>query len=70
MQARWRSVGLGAARRRLNGPSSIKTRTIMDAIRRISAADPRLGRYFETTIRTGTLCSFTPDPRTPLEWVL
>lgn len=54
-----------AERARLN-----VTRTIADAVRRIAAADPALGRHFETTIRTGTLCSYVPDPRHPVDWQL
>jgi hypothetical protein len=27
-------------------------------------------RYLETTVRTGTLCSYTPDPRFPITWRL
>ncbi len=54
-----------AERARLN-----VTRTIGDAIRRIAAADPALGRHFEHAIRTGTLCAYVPDPRLPIDWVL
>jgi tetratricopeptide (TPR) repeat protein len=52
-----------AERARLN-----VSRTIADAIKRIAAKSPPLGRYFENTIRTGRFCSFTPDPRVPIEW--
>ena len=54
-----------AERARLN-----VTRTVADAVRRIAAADPALGRHFETAIRTGTLCSYVPDPRLPIDWTL
>ena len=54
-----------AERARLN-----VTRTVADAVRRIAAADPALGRHFETAIRTGTLCSYVPDPRLPIDWAL
>ena len=43
---------------------------VADAVRRIAAADPALGRHFETAIRTGTLCSYVPDPRLPIDWSL
>jgi hypothetical protein len=35
-------------------------RRIRDAIQRLAALEPLLGRYLEATIRTGTFCSFTP----------
>ncbi|MBX3028241.1 AAA family ATPase [bacterium] len=54
-----------AERARLN-----VTRTIADAIRRIAAADPALGRHFSAAIRTGTFCSYVPDPRLPIDWEL
>lgn len=54
-----------AERARLN-----VTRTIADAVRRIAAADAALGRHFESTIRTGTLCSYVPDPRHAVDWEL
>jgi hypothetical protein len=67
-----RQAGLGRRRRPGSTPAERArlnvTRTIGDAIRRIAAADPHLGRYFETTIRTGALCGFTPDPRIPIDW--
>ncbi len=52
-----------AERARLN-----VTRAIRAAIRRLAGASRDLGLYFETTIRTGTFCSFTPDPRLPVRW--
>jgi hypothetical protein len=67
-----RAVGLGgrgrpgssrAERARLN-----VTRAIKSALRRIAAGNRDLGIYFETTVRTGTFCSYTPDPRFPITW--
>jgi len=40
------------------------------ALRRIALRDTAVGRYFATTVRTGTWCSFTPDPRFPVAWIL
>lgn len=54
-----------AERARLN-----VTRTVADAVRRIAAADPALGRHLESAIRTGTLCCYVPDPRLPIDWSL
>ena len=28
-----------------------------------------LGLYLRTTVKTGTFCSYTPDPRFPVEWI-
>jgi tetratricopeptide (TPR) repeat protein len=44
------------------------TRAIRTTIQRIQAADPALARHLDATIRTGTCCSYTPDPRTPITW--
>ncbi len=52
-----------AERARLN-----VTRALRTTIQRIEAADPALGRHLDATIRTGTFCSYTPDPRAPVDW--
>jgi hypothetical protein len=44
------------------------TKTIKDALRRISENDASLGSHLVSTIKTGTYCSYTPDPRTPVKW--
>ena len=44
------------------------TRAIRSAIDRVSAESPALGNHLEATIRTGTYCSYTPDPRAPITW--
>lgn len=44
------------------------TKTIKDALRRISENDPSLGSHLVSTIKTGTYCSYAPDPRIPVEW--
>ena len=36
----------------------------------IEAANPRLGRLLETTIKTGTFCCYQPDLRFPIQWQL
>ncbi len=53
----------GAERARVN-----VTRAIRTTIKRISDGDARLGRYLATTIKTGTFCSYRPDPRLPIRW--
>ena len=65
LHGRDRSAGSFSERARLN-----VTRAIRSVIRRIVADNPMLGRYLETTIRTGTFCSYTPDPRLPVTWEL
>ena len=44
------------------------TRAIRRAQARIAACHPILGRHFDTTIRTGTYCSYVPDSRMPIGW--
>lgn len=44
------------------------TRHLSRVISRIAAHHPALGRHLETTIRTGTLCSYTPDSRLMTRW--
>lgn len=54
-----------AERARLN-----VTRAIKAVIRRIAEGDADLGRYLESTVRTGMYCSYVPDPRFPTRWNL
>ncbi len=44
------------------------TRVIKSAIKRVAEKDRDLGLYLRTTIKTGTFCSYAPDPRFPIEW--
>jgi len=60
---RSRHAGSTAERARLN-----VTRAVKSALRRIEAADAALAAHLEATVRTGTVCLYTPDPRAPLEW--
>jgi tetratricopeptide (TPR) repeat protein len=62
---RARSTASGAERARLN-----VTRAIKAVVRRIARANPNLGRYLETTLRTGAFCSYRPDPRMKVTWKL
>jgi hypothetical protein len=64
--------GLGG-RIRKTGSASEKarvnvTRAIRTAISRIAKHDAELGRHLDTTIRTGTFCSYMPDPEAPVDW--
>ena len=46
------------------------TRAIKAALDRIEAESPALGAHLRTTVRTGTFCSYTPDPRAPITWAV
>jgi tetratricopeptide (TPR) repeat protein len=62
---RTRRAGSYAERARVN-----VTKLIGTAIRRIATNDAALGRYLANSIRTGTFCSYTPDPNQPVAWQL
>ena len=40
---------------------------IRGALKQIGAVDPALGRYLRVTVKIGTFCSYTPDPRLRVE---
>ena len=44
------------------------TRAIKAAIKKITASHPPLGQHLILTIKTGTLCSYTPDLHQPHSW--
>jgi tetratricopeptide (TPR) repeat protein len=44
------------------------TRAIRQAITQIGAHHPPLGAHLTRTIRTGTYCAYSPDPRAPAGW--
>lgn len=46
------------------------TRAIKAALKRMTRSNASLGRDLSTTIKTGTFCSYVPDPRVPLDWHL
>ncbi|MGH9281609.1 MAG: hypothetical protein ACRD0S_01595, partial [Acidimicrobiales bacterium] len=65
-------VGLGGRARRA-GSSAEKarvtvTRRIRDAMARVEAAHPELGRHLRHSVRTGAFCAY--DPVTPVSWEL
>jgi len=66
------AVGLGGRHRK--GSSAVErarvsaTRAIKAALARIAEHSPALGRHFDATIRTGTFCSYRPDPRLRTHW--
>jgi hypothetical protein len=67
-----RAIGLGGRDR--PGSSSAErarlnvTRAIKAVLRKIAAANRDLGLYLKTTVKTGSFCSYTPDPRHPITW--
>ncbi|WP_219418999.1 hypothetical protein [Pseudonocardia nigra] len=67
-----RAVGLGGRDRRAASASERAragvTRAIRQAMGRIGEHDPRLGEHLKRTIRTGTYCAYSPDPRAPAGW--
>jgi hypothetical protein len=66
------AVGLGGRdRKSASGAERARvsvTKAIRSTIKRITEHDPVLGRELDSTIRTGTFCSYEPDPRHPLSW--
>ena len=69
-----RAVGLGGRDRRAGSASERArvgvTRAVRQAMTRISGQHAELGEHLGRTIRTGTYCSYLPDPRVPADWEL
>jgi tetratricopeptide (TPR) repeat protein len=65
LRGRSRTAASHAERTRLN-----VTRAIKSVVKRVARGNPNLGHYLATTIKTGTFCSYTPDPRLPMAWKL
>ncbi|TMD09493.1 MAG: hypothetical protein E6J01_01715 [Chloroflexi bacterium] len=67
-----RAVGLGGRDRPSGSPAERArisvTKSIKAALNSIAAANPTLGRHLDSTIRTGTFCSYSPDPQAPVHW--
>jgi hypothetical protein len=59
------AFGLGGKARRLADPAERARKAvanrIRDAVSRIQASHPALGRHLRTSIRTGTFCSYEPE---------
>ncbi len=45
-------------------------RAIKAALATIDTHHPALGQHLRATVRTGTYCAYTPDPRIPVDWQL
>jgi hypothetical protein len=46
------------------------SKAIHRAIRRVSEADPALGRILDSTIRSGYVCRYDADPGNPIIWTV
>ena len=64
------AYGLGGRARRAGDPAerarTTVTSRVRDAIARIDAVLPELGRHLRSSVRTGTYCSYSPE--TPTTW--
>jgi hypothetical protein len=72
--ARELTVAIGIGGRARKAPSDAErarvnvTKAIKAALARIRDERPALWRHLVNTIRTGTFCSYAPDPRVPTSW--
>jgi TolB-like protein/Tfp pilus assembly protein PilF len=67
------SLGLKGRSRRLGSSAAEQARVnvarnISRALSQIEASNENLGRLLRSTIKTGTFCSYEPDPRFPVRW--
>ncbi|MGH2793276.1 MAG: ATP-binding protein [Actinomycetota bacterium] len=58
-----RKTSSAAERARVNVTRAIKAATV-----RIAEQSPALGEHLDATLRTGTYCSYSPDPRSGRAW--
>ncbi len=69
-----RAVGLGGRARTVGGTSerarTSVTRSLRYALRRLGESHGDLGAHLHRTVRTGTYCSYQPDPLAPVLWDL
>jgi tetratricopeptide (TPR) repeat protein len=67
-----RAVGLGGRNRRAASAAERArqsiTKTIKAVVERIAQRDDALGDIFSRCIKTGTFCSYQPDPDFPIAW--
>jgi non-specific serine/threonine protein kinase len=66
------AVGLGGHDRRAAAVTerarSAVTKAIKSTITRIAVGHPSLGGHLRTAVRTGTYCTYQPDPTATLDW--
>jgi hypothetical protein len=69
-----RAVGLGGRDRRVDSASerarASVTRAVRHSMARIHEHHPSLGEHLGRAVRTGTYCTYLPDPRVPSVWKL
>src|SRR5271156_3523496 len=67
-----RAVGLGGRNRKAASASERArqsiTKTIKAVLERIAQSDAALGEILSRCIKTGTFCSYEPDPDFPIAW--
>lgn len=63
LSGRVRKAGSVAERARVNVTKALKA-----ALKQIGKVQPALGQHLRQTIRTGTYCSYAPDPRLSITW--
>lgn len=67
-----RDVGLGGRSRRVSNPAERARVNVTLAIRgtlaKVAENAPALGAHLNATVKTGTYCSYTPDPRISTKW--
>jgi len=68
------AVGLGGRDRRTGSDAERArvnvTRAIRATLRRVGERDAELGHHLQATVRTGTFCSYEPDPAQPVAWTV
>jgi hypothetical protein len=66
------ALGLGGRDRRAASDSERArvsvTKAVRSAMRRLEDQHPELGRHLALAVRTGTFCTYDPDPRVPVSW--
>jgi AAA ATPase domain len=67
-----RALGLGGRSRRAGSVSERArlnvTRAVKSATKRIAASDAGLAAHLQATVHTGSVCVYSPDPRSPITW--
>ncbi|HEX2024013.1 MAG TPA: AAA family ATPase, partial [Acidimicrobiales bacterium] len=65
-------LGLGGRHRRAGSAAErarlAVTKAIRSSLTRLEQADPDLGRHLRRTVRTGTFCTYAPDPALAVVW--
>ena len=68
------AIGLGGRDRKASAHAErarlVVTRNIRAALGKIGEEHPPLGRHFNASIKTGYLCTYLPEPDSPVAWKL